>query len=105
MKVTLTCLIDILVKQKRLNAAIRDCTLALELNPDSAKAMKIRGSFKLEILCVQASTLIQANRTAFLGTGRKLRRTYVVHVRSTLTRVQKRFGKTVKGNLKNSVVI
>merc|ERR1719353_1297462 len=34
---------EVLLKFKRPNACIRDCTLALELNPDSGKAYKVRG--------------------------------------------------------------
>jgi len=33
----------LLLKMKRPNAAIRDCNRALQLNPDSAKALKVRG--------------------------------------------------------------
>merc|ERR1711972_426589 len=34
---------DILLKLKRPNAAIADCTAALEINPDSGKAFRMRG--------------------------------------------------------------
>merc|ERR1719188_493794 len=34
---------DILLKLKRPNAAIADCTSALEINPDSGKAFRMRG--------------------------------------------------------------
>jgi len=33
----------LLLKMKRPNAAIRDCNRALQMNPDSAKALKVRG--------------------------------------------------------------
>lgn len=35
---------DILLKQKRYAAAIRDCDEALKLNPDNARAYRIRGT-------------------------------------------------------------
>jgi len=35
---------DSFLKMKRPNAAVRDCNKALESNPDSAKALKVRGS-------------------------------------------------------------
>lgn len=44
---------SILLKQKRVNAAIRDCNEALKHNPDSATAHKFRG---------------RANRLVFLFT-------------------------------------
>lgn len=34
---------DMLLKSKRPAAAIKDCDAALELNPDSAKALRVRG--------------------------------------------------------------
>ena len=35
---------DVLLKQKRYAAAIRDCDEALKLNPDNARAYRIRGT-------------------------------------------------------------
>merc|ERR1719353_873739 len=34
---------EVLLKLKRPNACIRDCTLAMDINPDSGKAYKVRG--------------------------------------------------------------
>merc|ERR1712106_295281 len=34
---------NILIKQKRVNACIKDCDMAIKMNPDSASAFKFRG--------------------------------------------------------------
>lgn len=47
---------EMLLKQKRYHAAIADATLALRLNPDSAKAFKVRGKARRFIGDYQGSS-------------------------------------------------
>ena len=62
---------EVLIKLRRPNAAIRDCDAALKMNPDSAKAMKIRGA-----ACRYLGRWNDANRDLSAGLNADFDETY-----------------------------
>ena len=62
---------EALIKLRRPNAAIRDCDAALKMNPDSAKAMKIRGA-----ACRYLGRWNDANRDLSAGLNADFDETY-----------------------------
>ena len=62
---------EVLIKLRRPNAAIRDCDAALKMNPDSAKALKIRGA-----ACRYLGRWNDANRDLSAGLNADFDETY-----------------------------